>query len=107
MKTSGTKCIRKVWRVVPAYEGGSTDSSGRSARASTVRVGDGEPGDELQVDFGKLGRIPDAETGRQRDLWALICVYASLGRSGRKYAALESGTAAMAQPVQVEGLGRL
>ena len=45
---------------------------GRSVRGSTVRVNDGEPGDELQVDFGKLGRIPDAETGRQRDLWALV-----------------------------------
>lgn len=45
---------------------------GRSARGSTVRVNDGEPGDELQVDFGKLGRIPDPETGKQRDLWALV-----------------------------------
>jgi transposase len=45
---------------------------GRSARSSTVRVNDGEPGDELQVDFGKLGRIPDPETGRQRDCWALV-----------------------------------
>jgi len=45
---------------------------GRSARGSTVRVNDGEPGDELQVDFGKLGRIPDPETGRQRDCWALV-----------------------------------
>lgn len=45
---------------------------GRSARGSTVRVNDGEPGDELQVDFGKLGRIPDAVAGRQRDLWALV-----------------------------------
>ena len=45
---------------------------GRSVRSSTVRVNDGEPGDELQVDFGKLGRIPDPETGRQRDLWALV-----------------------------------
>jgi transposase len=45
---------------------------GRSVRASTVRVADGEPGDELQVDFGKLGRIADAESGRQRDLWALV-----------------------------------
>jgi hypothetical protein len=45
---------------------------GRSARSSTVRVADGEPGDELQVDFGKLGRIPDPETGRQRDVWALV-----------------------------------
>jgi len=45
---------------------------GRSVRSSTVRVNDGEPGDELQVDFGKLGRIPDPETGRQRDCWALV-----------------------------------
>lgn len=45
---------------------------GRSVRSSTVRVSDGEPGDELQVDFGKLGRIPDPDLGRMRDLWALI-----------------------------------
>ena len=45
---------------------------GRSVRSTTVRVADGEPGDELQVDFGRLGRIPDPETGRQRDLWALV-----------------------------------
>ena len=45
---------------------------GRSARPSTVRVNDGEPGDELQVDFGRLGRICDPDTGRQRDLWALV-----------------------------------
>lgn len=45
---------------------------GRSVRGSTVRVADGAPGDELQVDFGKLGRIPDPETGRQRDCWALV-----------------------------------
>lgn len=45
---------------------------GRGRRGVTVRVADGEPGDELQVDFGKLGRLLDPETGRQRDLWALI-----------------------------------
>lgn len=45
---------------------------GRSVRSSTVRVNDGKPGDELQVDFGKLGRIPDPEGGRQRDCWALV-----------------------------------
>lgn len=45
---------------------------GGSVRSSTVRVADGEPGDELQVDFGKLGRICDPETGRQRDCWALV-----------------------------------
>jgi hypothetical protein len=45
---------------------------GRGRRGSTVRVADGEPGDELQVDFGKLGRLFDPDTGRRRDLWALI-----------------------------------
>lgn len=45
---------------------------GRSVRSSTVRVNDGKPGDELQVDFGKMGRIFDPETVRQRDVWALV-----------------------------------
>ncbi len=45
---------------------------GRGRRGVTVRVNDGEPGDELQVDFGRLGRLGDPETGRQRDVWALI-----------------------------------
>lgn len=45
---------------------------GRSVRSATVRVSDGEPGDELQVDFGKLGRIADPDAGRLRDLWALV-----------------------------------
>ncbi len=40
--------------------------------APTVRVADGEPGDELQVDFGKMGRIVDPGTGRQRVCHALI-----------------------------------
>jgi len=45
---------------------------GRSVRGTTVRVADGELGDELQVDFGKLGRIADPDTAKQRDLWALV-----------------------------------
>ncbi len=45
---------------------------GRGRRGSTVRVNDGEPGDELQVDFGKMGRLLDSDTGRQRDCHALI-----------------------------------
>jgi hypothetical protein len=45
---------------------------GRSARGTTVRVADGEPGVELQVDFGRMGLINDPETGRQRVCWALI-----------------------------------
>jgi len=45
---------------------------GRGRRGTTVRVDDGEPGDELQVDFGKMGRLFDPETGRARDCQALI-----------------------------------
>ena len=40
--------------------------------AVTVRVADGEPGAELQVDFGKMGLIFDSVTGRRRVCWALI-----------------------------------
>lgn len=45
---------------------------GRSARRSTVRVADGEPGGEVQVDFGRMGLVFDAETGRNRVCHALI-----------------------------------
>ena len=45
---------------------------GRSALGTTVRVADGEPGAELQVDFGKMGLINDPESGRRRVCWALI-----------------------------------
>ena len=41
-------------------------------RGPTVRVADGEPGDELQIDFGKMGLIFDPESGRRRTVWALI-----------------------------------
>ena len=39
-------------------------------RGPTVRVADGEPGDELQVDFGRMGFI--VEGGRRRVVQALI-----------------------------------
>ena len=45
---------------------------GRGRRGSTVRVNDGEPGDELQVDFGKMGLIFDVDAGRRRVCHALI-----------------------------------
>jgi hypothetical protein len=45
---------------------------GRGRRGSTVRVDDGKPGDELQVDFGRLGLVFDSVTRRQRVCQALI-----------------------------------
>jgi transposase len=44
----------------------------RRGRGTTVRVADGEPGDELQVDFGRMGLIFDPETDRRRVCHALI-----------------------------------
>jgi transposase len=44
----------------------------RRGRGSTVRVADGDPGDELQVDFGRMGFIVDPVTGRRRVVHALI-----------------------------------
>ncbi len=45
---------------------------GRGRRGTTVRVNDGKPGDELQIDFGRLGLIPDPDSGRQRVCQGLI-----------------------------------
>jgi transposase len=44
----------------------------RRGRGHTVRVADGEPGDELQVDFGRMGLVFDPVTGRNRVVHALI-----------------------------------
>ena len=40
--------------------------------AATVRVADGEPGAECQLDFGYLGLLADPVSGRQRKVHALI-----------------------------------
>jgi hypothetical protein len=45
---------------------------GRGPGRVTVRVADGEPGAECQVDFGKMGLLPDGEAGRRRVTHALI-----------------------------------
>ncbi len=50
----------------------AADELGFGGRDGTVPVVDGEPGHELQVDFGRLGMMFDPEAGRRRALWALI-----------------------------------
>jgi len=40
--------------------------------APTVRVADGDPGVECQIDFARMGLVPDAQTGRNRVAHALI-----------------------------------
>ena len=44
---------------------------GRNA-GTTVRVADGEPGAECQLDFGYVGMLADPVTGRQRKVHALV-----------------------------------
>ena len=44
----------------------------RRGRGSTVPVADGEPGDELQIDFGRMGFIIDPATVHRRVVHALI-----------------------------------
>ncbi len=45
---------------------------GFRSRGTTVRVVDGDPGVECQVDFAEMGFIADTETGRRRKVHALI-----------------------------------
>ncbi len=45
---------------------------GFGRRAPTVRVADGEPGQELQVDFGRMGLLADPMTGRRRVVHGLV-----------------------------------
>jgi len=46
----------------------------RTPKTTTVRVADGEPGGELQADFGRMGILVDPHTERRRVVHALILV---------------------------------
>lgn len=50
----------------------AADELGFGGRGATVPVVNGEPGHELQVDFGRMGMMFDPVTGRRRVVWALI-----------------------------------
>lgn len=45
---------------------------GFGRKAATVRVADGDPGVEVQIDFARMGLIPDPTAGRRRIVHALI-----------------------------------
>jgi transposase len=44
----------------------------RSGAGTTVRVADGKPGEECQIDFARMGLLYDASAGRRRTAHALI-----------------------------------
>lgn len=50
----------------------ATEELGFGERRVTVRVLDGAPGEELQVDFGQMGRLRDETTGVTRIVWGLV-----------------------------------
>ena len=50
----------------------AVERCGFRPKATTVRVADGEPGVECQIDFAQLGYLLDPETGRRRKVHALI-----------------------------------
>ena len=50
----------------------ATQRCGFGRTDTTVRILDGEPGSECQIDFGYLGMLTDPETGRRRKVHALI-----------------------------------
>jgi transposase len=50
----------------------TVERCGFGHRDVTVRVADGEPGVECQVDFGRMGLLFDPVAGRRRVVWALI-----------------------------------
>jgi transposase len=50
----------------------AVERCGFGRRKATVRVADGDPGRECQLDFGRLGMMFDPDTGRRRALHALI-----------------------------------
>lgn len=49
----------------------ATQRCGYRVKETTVRVNDGEPGQELQVDFGHMGYLTDQD-GRRRKVHALV-----------------------------------
>lgn len=66
----GRRGIQVPCRTVQRY---IAEVCGRTrGRGPTVRVADGEPGDELQIDFGRMGVWFDAVSGRNRVVHALI-----------------------------------
>jgi transposase len=61
--------VRVPYRTLHRF---AVERCGFGVGSSTVRVLDGEPGVECQLDFAQLGLLPDPETGKQRRVHALI-----------------------------------
>jgi transposase len=65
----GRRGVVVPYRTLHRY---AAEELGFRRRKPTVPVVDGEPGEELQVDFCKMGLLFDPQAGRRRTVWALI-----------------------------------
>lgn len=65
----GRRGVVVSYRTLNRY---ATTELGFGQRRTTVPVADGEPGAELQVDFGRLGMLTDQVGGRRRVVQGLI-----------------------------------
>lgn len=63
---------RAAWRKYRTLHRFATERCGFGRKDTTVRIVDGDPGSECQIDFGYLGYLTDPETGRRRKVHALI-----------------------------------
>lgn len=61
--------VRVPYRTLHRF---AVERCGFRVRSTTVRVVDGEPGVECQIDFAQMGFILDLETGKKRRVHALI-----------------------------------
>jgi transposase len=61
--------VRVPYRTLHRF---AVERCGFGVRTTTVRVADGEPGVECQVDFAQLGLLAELDSGRQRRVHALI-----------------------------------
>jgi len=59
--------VKVPYRTLHRY---ATRELGVGGRRTTVRLADGKPGEELQMDFGAVGFL--SEGGRRRRVWALV-----------------------------------
>jgi transposase len=61
--------VRVPYRTLHRF---AVERCGFRVKTTTVRVVDGEPGVECQIDFAQMGLLDDPETGRKRRVHALI-----------------------------------
>jgi len=65
----GRRGVQVPYRTLHRY---AQEEFGFGRPATTVRVADGKAGEEVQIDFGRMGLVFDPESGRRRVVQALI-----------------------------------